>query len=90
MSLLDQVLATIRCQVSESIKFKEFETKKYFVVNGEMTNVYLNGSLFLDLENMNTTYGEFSVSPKLVENISGAYIEALQNFMEKNKSCLSE
>jgi len=85
MTILETIISSINERIGTQISFKEFEDKKYFVVNDIMTNVFLNKDLLRSVEELNS-YSNHEGVQSLICSVSEIYSDSIIQFLEKNSN----
>lgn len=79
--MIDLILSSINSKLGVTTTFKEFENKNYFVINDNMTNVFINETLFKELESLSQYVGHEGAQ-KLINNTADVYVESLQAWIQ--------
>lgn len=82
MSIVSTIITKIEERTGYTCEFDESSDKRYFIVNGNVTSVYLNTGLFQHLEVLRSHVVDEKCN-SVINGITDVYIEALNEYMEK-------
>ena len=77
------IIGAVENKLDIKIDLKYIGKTEYFVVDGKPTSISINQTIIDDLEKLSTSFGEFDILGKIVNDVADVYSDTLQNFISK-------